>query len=61
MDILPIANLPIVVESTRHDDRRQQQQRRQQPRKQEKIPPATVYKPDGHFEEESGSKIDVIG
>jgi hypothetical protein len=60
MDILPITNLPRVVESTAHHGDPQQQQRRQQPRKQEKFAPAPVYTPDGHLEEEAVSKIDVV-
>ena len=59
VDILPITDLSRIVETT-HDDRQQQQKRQQQPRKQEKFLPVPVYTPDGHLEEESATKIDVI-
>ena len=60
MDIAPITSLTRIVESTgRHDDG-QQQPKRQTPRKQEKFAPAKVYTPDGHVEETSVSKIDVV-
>jgi hypothetical protein len=60
MDILPVNNLTRIVESTRHNAH-EQPQRRQPPRKREKIARVAVYTPDGHVEEEPGSKIDVVG
>ena len=60
MDILPVNNLTRIVESTRHDEREDSRQRRQPPRKQEQIVPVAVYTPDGHVEEGSVSKIDVV-
>ena len=60
MDILPVNNLTRVVD-TRHGQG-EQPQRRQPHRKREKITPASpIYTPDGHLEEDQGSKIDVIG
>jgi hypothetical protein len=61
MDIMPIVNLPAVVESTRHHGDRQQQQKHPQPRKREKIAPVPVYTPGGQLEEKPVSKIDVVG
>jgi hypothetical protein len=59
MDIMPISNLPAIVESTSHQDR-QHQQKHPQPRKREKIAPVPVYTPDGHLEEGAVSKIDIV-
>jgi hypothetical protein len=60
MDIMPITNLPAIVESTSGHGDRQQQQRHPQPRKREKIAPVPVYTPDGHLEEGAVSKIDIV-
>lgn len=59
MDILPINNLPRIVEHARHDDR-EQPQKRQQPRQRERIASAPVYTPNGGLEEEPAPKIDVL-
>ena len=62
MDILPalpVNNMTRIIEHTRHDDH-DQPPKRQQPQKREKIVPANVYTPDGHVEEGTISKIDVV-
>jgi hypothetical protein len=59
MDIVPINNLPRMVEHPRHDAH-EQPQKRQQPRKRERIPPGPVYSPNGELEEASAHKIDVL-
>jgi len=59
MDILPVNNLPRIVDT--RNDRREHPQRRQSPQKREKIKPTPVYTPDGHVEQDQVSnKIDVI-
>ena len=60
MDILPIENTTRVVEMPRHKDG-ELPQRRPPQRKQEKIKPVAVYRPDGHVEEQAVSKIDIVG
>lgn len=59
MDIVPITNLPRMVEHSRHEER-EQPQKRQQPRKRERIPSGPVYSPNGELEEASTPKIDVL-
>jgi hypothetical protein len=61
MDILPIGNMPRVVETPRHNDELPQRRPPQRQRKREKVVPAAVYKPDGHVEEQAISKIDIVG
>jgi len=60
MDILPVDNLPRIVDIPRHNDR-ELPQRRPPQRKREKMVPVAVYTPDGHVEEKPVSKIDVVG
>ena len=59
MDIMPISNMPRMVEHSRHDER-EQPQKRQQPQKKERIPSRPVYSPNGELEEASAPKIDVL-
>ena len=59
MDILPVSNLPRIIEHSRNDER-EQPQRRQPQRKKEQIVSGPVYTPDGHLEQDSVSKIDIV-
>jgi hypothetical protein len=59
MDILPVNNLTRIVENTKHNDH-DNPKRRQPPPRRDKFVPVAVYTPDGHVEEESISKIEII-
>jgi len=58
MEILPISPLTIVDPARQRDQ--QLPKRREPPQKREKVKPGAVYRPDGHVEENGGSKIDVV-